>query len=62
VTAESEAVAGELLWHAFAAVSSPFSVDIPDRHAALGRWLTALGLLPERALIRMVYGRSAAFD
>jgi GNAT superfamily N-acetyltransferase len=61
LAAESDNVARALLAHAFAAVAVPLATDVPDRHAAFGDWLLALGLVAERPLTRMVYGSSAAF-
>jgi GNAT superfamily N-acetyltransferase len=62
LAAEEGAVATALLTRAFAAVPAPLTIDVPDHHAALADWLTALGFAAERPLTRMAYGRSSAFD
>jgi hypothetical protein len=62
LAAEDDGVATALLAPAITAVSAPLAVDVPDRHAALGDWLTTLGFVAERPLTRMVYGTHSAFD
>jgi hypothetical protein len=60
--ADNEKVAIALLSRAIAAVPAPLTIDLPDRHTAIGEWLATLGFAAERPLTRMVYGRSTAFD
>ena len=60
--AEDEGTAQALLRHAFRALSPPLAIDLADRHAGLGRWLVERGFRVERALTRMVHGRSTGFD
>ncbi len=62
VAAEDDAIAIALLAQGIGAVSAPLAIDVPDRHAALGKWLAACGFTAERPLTRMVYGTSSAFD
>lgn len=62
LAAENKDIALALLSRAIAAVPAPLAIDLPDRHAAVGEWLGALGFNAERPLTRMVYGRSQAFD
>jgi hypothetical protein len=62
LAAEDGDIAISLLAHAIAAVPAPLTVDVPDRHAALGDWLATLGFATERPLIRMAYGTNAAFS
>jgi len=62
LVAEDEGIARSLLSHAITSVPTPLVVDLPDRHAALGKWLEMLGFNAERPLTRMVHGRSSAFD
>lgn len=59
---EDDAIAQALIARASADLSAPVAIDIPDRHGKLGRWLAACGFMPERPLIRMVYGQRTAFD
>lgn len=60
--ADDVAVARALLAHALADLAPPLAVDLPDRHHALGAWLSELGFRAERPLTRMVHQRPAAFD
>jgi GNAT superfamily N-acetyltransferase len=62
LAAEHETIAIALLAQAVTAVPPPLVVDLPDRHAVLGDWLSKLNFHAERPLTRMVYGRSTAFD
>jgi GNAT superfamily N-acetyltransferase len=62
LVADNEKVAIALLSRAIAAVPAPLTIDLPDRHMAIGEWLVTLGFGAERPLTRMVYGRSTAFD
>lgn len=62
LAAEDDGIATALLAHAIAAVPAPLTIDVPDRHAALGGWLVTLGFAAERALTRMIYGTSVPFD
>ncbi len=59
LAAENDGIARALLARAIAAVRAPLVIDMPDRHAALGDWLTALGFAVERPYIRMSYGARA---
>jgi len=60
--AESADVARALLLGAFAAVPTELSIDVPERHAAVGDWLVELGMGVQRPLTRMVFGGSSPFD
>ena len=62
LAAEDERTAAALLTQAIAKVPPPLVLDLPDRHATLGEWLSKLNFHAERPLTRMVYGRSTAFD
>ena len=62
LVADNEKVAIALLSRAIAAVPAPLTIDLPDRHTAIGEWLATLGFAAERPLTRMIYGRSTAFD
>jgi Acetyltransferase (GNAT) domain len=62
LAAQDEDTAIALLAKAIAAVPPPLVIDLPDRHAALGDWLSNLNFKAERPLTRMIYGRSNAFD
>jgi GNAT superfamily N-acetyltransferase len=62
LAAEDDSIATALLARAIAAVPAPLTVDVPDRHAALGDWLAALGFAAERPLTRMIYGTHLPFD
>jgi GNAT superfamily N-acetyltransferase len=60
--AESADAARALLLGAFTAVRTELSIDVPERHAAVGDWLVELGMGVERPLTRMVFGENAPFD
>jgi GNAT superfamily N-acetyltransferase len=62
LAADDDGIARALLAQAIAEVPAPLTIDVPDRHSALGNWLTTLGFTAERPLIRMIYGTSLAFD
>jgi GNAT superfamily N-acetyltransferase len=63
LVADDDGVAKALLARAIAAVPAPLAVDVPDRHLALGDWLTKQsGFEAERSLIRMAYGTETPFD
>ena len=62
LAADDDGIASALLARAIAEVPAPLAIDVPDRHGALGDWLTTLGFTAERPYIRMVYGTSLAFD
>ncbi len=62
LAADDDGIARALLAQAIAEVPAPLTIDVPDRHSALGSWLTTLGFTAERPLIRMIYGTSLAFD
>jgi ribosomal protein S18 acetylase RimI-like enzyme len=62
MAAEDDGIAIAMLARAIAAVPAPLAIDVPDRHAALGKWLATRGFTAERPLTRMVYGTSLAFD
>ncbi|MEJ2374458.1 MAG: GNAT family N-acetyltransferase [Pseudolabrys sp.] len=57
-----ERIAIALLTQAITNVPPPLAVDLPDRHASLSDWLSALGFAAERPLTRMAFGRSQPFD
>jgi GNAT superfamily N-acetyltransferase len=62
LAAENDHIAIALLASAMTAVQAPLTVDVPDRHAALGGWLTTLGFAAERPLTRMIHGTRVPFD
>jgi hypothetical protein len=62
LVAENEEIALALLGRAIALVPAPLTIDLPDRHASVGEWLSTLDFKAERPLTRMVHGRSKAFD
>jgi hypothetical protein len=62
LAADDDGIARALLARAIAEVPAPLTVDVPDRHSALGSWLITLGFTAERPYIRMIYGTSLAFD
>jgi hypothetical protein len=62
LAADDDAVASALLTQAIAVTPAPLTIDVPDRHAGLGDWLSTLGFTAERLLTRMVYGTHVAFD
>jgi GNAT superfamily N-acetyltransferase len=62
VIARDEAVATALIAAALAACSGPVCIDLPDRHAALGRALAGAGFIAERPFVRMLLGRSDPLD
>jgi GNAT superfamily N-acetyltransferase len=62
LAADDDGIARALLARAIAEVPAPLTIDVPDRHSALGSWLTTLGFTAERPYIRMIYGTSLAFD
>jgi GNAT superfamily N-acetyltransferase len=62
LAADDDGIARALLARAIAEVPAPITIDVPDRHGALGSWLTTLGFTTERPYIRMIYGTSLAFD
>jgi GNAT superfamily N-acetyltransferase len=51
-----------LIAAALSGISGPVAVDVPDRHAALIKWLKERGFSTERPLTRMVYQGSLPFD
>lgn len=62
VVARDAGVALALVGAALAACAGPVCVDVPDRHAALGRALAGAGFTPERPFVRMLRGRSEPLD
>lgn len=62
LVAVDQKVAIALLTQAITRVPPPLTIDLPDRHASIGAWLSGLGFEAERPLTRMAYGRSRAFD
>ena len=62
LAADDDGIARALLARAIAEVPAPLTIDVPDRHSALGSWLTTLGFTAERPYIRMIYGTNLAFD
>jgi GNAT superfamily N-acetyltransferase len=62
LAADDDGIARALLARAIAEVPAPLTIDVPDRHCALGSWLATLGFIAERPYIRMIYGTSLAFD
>jgi len=62
LAAVDERVAVALLTQAIARVPPPLVIDLPERHASLGEWLSTLNFGVERTLTRMAYGRCKAFD
>ena len=61
LAADDDGIARALLARAIAEVPAPLTIDVPDRHSALGSSLTTLGFTTERPYIRMIYGTSLAF-
>lgn len=58
VVAESEGIAMALAAQAGIAANPPFIIDVPLRHAGMGRWLEASGAVSPRGFTRMVLGEA----
>jgi GNAT superfamily N-acetyltransferase len=62
VIAPDDAAARALVGGALKEIVGPVFIDLPDRHARIGAWLSGLGFAQQRPLIRMAFGRNQAFD
>ena len=62
VAAADNDAATALVARGLSVISGPATIDVPDRHAALSRWLAERGFAAERSLTRMVYKSTSFFD
>jgi len=60
--ADAAAIALALAARAFAAITGPVFIDVPDRQGELQRWLKAGNFRVQRPFTRMLRGRTDPFD
>src|SRR5215510_13395467 len=62
LVAENAAIAQALLARGLAAIEGPVYVDLTDAQAPVRAWLSELGFIAQRPLIRMLHRRSTSFE
>ena len=62
VIADSEAIALSLISRATSAAKGPFSLDTPEAHGEIRRWLEAQGAVSPRGYMRMPLGTAKKLD